>query len=184
MFGFTYTNAQANAKLLLQVCTNRVDISNLRTVSKSVDKSVWQTVEEYDFSKEPWASQRESGTVLRYFGWHAQKGVMRLVVDPALVESVSNVTDTNRFGSVTITEAVCRDEPNLDRFAWWGWNIQTTSLGGRLGLWDADRDDALAAGQAFGLNNSVENDLAEDKKLYPAHLPFLQTPTFATNTVG
>ena len=183
MFTFTYTNAQKNAKLLLQICTNGVDVSNLASYSKDTSSAIWTTVTNYTFDTCT-DTERLSGRRSYYFGLHGVKGVMRLCLDPELVRSMTNVVDETQFGSIGITGVLCRDEPSLDKFAWWGWNLRTTGEADKLYLFDVDADPNRD-GMALALNNSVTADIRlEDERLYPEHLPFVQTPTFEAETVG
>ena len=183
MFTFTYTNAQRNAKLLLQICTNGVDVGNLASYSKDTSSAIWTTVTNYTFDTCTDA-ERLSGRRSYYFGLHGVKGVMRLCLDPELVRSMTNVVDETQFGSIGITGVLCRDEPSLDKFAWWGWNLRTTGEADKLYLFDAD-SDPNRDGMALALNNSVTDGIrVEDERLYPEHLPFVQTPTFEAETVG
>ena len=183
MFTFTYTNAQKNASLLLQICTNGVDATTLASVSKDTSSAVWTTVTNYTFDTCTDA-ERLSGRRSYYFGLHGVTGVMRLCVDPSLVRAVTNATDEAAFGSIAITGVLCRDEPALDKFAWWGWNLRTTDEADKLWLFDSGADPNRD-GMALALNNSVADDVrAEEEELYPEHLPFVQTPTFEAETVG
>ena len=186
MFSFAYTNAQPNARLKLQVCTNGVDETVLARVSKEADaaEKTWKTLATYDFSLMT-EEERAGGSFTHYLGWHGVPGVFRLVVDPALAGEVVSISNATMFGSVEITAASCRDEPDLDKSSWWGWNIQTTDERSQMYLADVGRGGVSSAtGLAFGLNNSVSADLYDDPELYLAHVPFLQTPTFSTETVG
>ena len=176
MFTFTYANAQTNVNLLLQIATNNVDIS---TLSTSVGERYWTTVTNYSF-KGLSAQELASGMRSYYFGLHAVKGVMRLVMDPEVVNAVSNTVDPDCFGSIEITSALCRDEPALNDFSWWGWNVRTTDETQML-----DLGDESGSGLAGALNNSVSKDIRlVDEAQYPEHLPFVQTPTFGSEVVG
>ena len=183
-FEFTYANAQTNVNLLLQISTNNnVSLGSLATLTKSLNTVDWQTVTNYSFAA---CSEEElkKGSRACYIGLHGVKGVMRLVMDPAVITSVTNATDETAFGSIDITGVLCSDEPPVDEKSWWGWNMQTTDEAERRNLWD-ETPTGLDRGLACALNNSLtDRVLAKDEKLYPRHLPFLQTPTFAENVVG
>lgn len=182
MFTFTYANAHTNVNLLLQIATNRVDTSTLTEISASTSSSYWTTVTNYSF-KGMESAQLARGSRSYYFGMHGVKGVMRLVMDPAVVRAVENERNPDNFASIEITSAFCRDEPNLDEFSWWGWNLRTTDDEMKLSL--SDGPDSTGTGMSVGLNNSVTKDIIlSEEDQYPEHLPFVQTPTFKSEVVG
>ena len=188
MLSFDYLDAQVNARLLVQIATNDVKSSTLERFD-SPSPDLWTTVETIDFSTMS-ESQRKKGTVGVYIGLHGVKGLMRIVVDPALVASVATVTDKARFGEVKIDNVLCRDEPSLDTTSWWGWNLRMvgSTLGkdeeGRMYL--PDLSTSLEdVGMSLALNNSVTADTdRSDPETYRQNVPFVQTPTFSTNIVG
>lgn len=180
MFAFTYANAQTNAVLELQVCTNGVAATTISDIVR--DDDAWETVERYDFSKMT-AAERRDGTLRHYFGLHDVTGIMRLVVPKDAVAAVQDETNTNRFGEVTIKKLLCRDEPKLDSGCWWGWNLRTLGdkddMEKRMYL-----PDAGDAGLSLALNNSITADVSDPDTQYSDHLPFVQTPSFSDATRG
>lgn len=192
MFSFTYENAQENVNLLVQIATNSVG-SDIRDLTASIKDTnmpgTWTTITNIDFSAMS-ALERRKGMFSHYFGLHGVKGVMRVVIDPKVVEAVKDETDESKFGEITISKFICRDEPDLDNSDWWGWNLRTLSYGGeydagmRTYLPDGDID-AGAAGMSLSLNNSTTDMVPEeDSLIMHEHLPFVQTPTFTSNIVG
>ena len=190
MISIAYANAQENASLLLQIITNNVSyttIGNYDTVFGG-----WTTITNFNFATMT-PAQRKSGILNTYIGLHDVKGAMRVVVNTNVISAVANVTDTSRFGEVTITSIVCSDEPAVDVHSWWGWNLRT--VGGDT---DTERkmllgDFATGAGEAglsIALNNSVDANYSisrievNDRESYIQHKPFVQTPTFTSNIVG
>ena len=181
---FAWRNAQTNACLLVQVATNETSKTALNTMSKSVSEAYWSTVTNLDFSAMDPADRRE-GKLTVYLGLHGQKGVMRLVVDPKLVERVKNVMDETAFGEVDIVSITCSDEPQIDERCWWGWNVRTTDETPRIWLGDEPTSVDPAGGMAFGLNNSVSEDVRREYgQAYNEHLPFLQTPALTDQLIG
>ena len=186
MFSFSYTNADSRASLLLQIAKD-IDVTVLPDYTTALADTSWTTVTNFDFSVLS-DDERAGGVMSYYLGMHGVKGVMRLVVNPATIADAEASGDPE-YGRVFVTDAICRDEPNLDAKSWWGWNLRT----GR-GLYDAD-DMMLAsladwpgsgladAGMSFALNNStVDDTLALDSATYNQHQPFLQTPAFTNGT--
>ena len=184
MVSFTYENAQSNAVVLVQIATNNVALSSFAAMTKSVSPGLWTTVTNIDFSTMS-AAERAFGTVRYYVGLHGVRGAMRIALDPASVAAVANVTDPTAFGEVTITGVSFRDEPMLDAYSWWGWNLRTTGEGDKISIVD-NANDPLENGLAFGLNNSVTEGIRTDESAeqYKKKFPLLQTPTFSTNLVN
>ena len=193
MIAVTYANAQANVNLLVQIATNGLSRgSDVSAVTKSVSPSDWTTVTNFDFSTCT-SVERLRGVRTAYIGLHGVTGLMRVVLDPALVASVQSnkVTDTERFGEIDITKVVCRDEPALEAADWWGWNVRTVddernSVGDYRRTYLPDGDvDAEGKGLPIALNSSVTEDVREeDTGDLVNHMPFVQTPTFTNNVVG
>ena len=181
---FTYADAQSNACVLVQVNTNNVALSYLADITKSTSEELWTTVTNVDFSAMS-AAERASGTVRVYLGLHGVKGAMRIALDPKTVNAVTNVTDATAFGEVTITGVSFRDEPMLDAYSWWGWNLRTTGESDKISI-DDNAGDPLLNGLAFALNNSVTDGIRTDEpaEQYRKKYPLLQSPTFATNLVN
>lgn len=192
MLSFTYENAQENVNLLVQIATNDVK-TDIRELTKSVNDSgmpgTWTTVTNIDFSAMK-PNERKKGVISHYFGMHGVKGMMRVVIDPKVVEAVKDESDESKFGEIVISKFICRDEPDLDNSDWWGWNMRTLSHGGdydagmRTYLPDGDVD-VEGAGMSLALNYSTTDMVPEeDAEIMHEHLPFVQTPTFTSNIVG
>ena len=182
---FTYENAQSNAVVLVQIATNSVAMSTFGALTKSTDETLWTTVTNFDFSTGELATKRASGQLSVFFGLHGVRGAMRIALDPKTVDAVKDVMDPTAFGEITITGIAFRDEPMLDKYSWWGWNLRTTDELDKRNIAD-NQGDALYDGLSFGLNNSVTEDIRTDEPAarYKQRYPLLQTPTFATNLVN
>lgn len=188
LFSFAYTNADENASLLLQIATNRVTTGGLEDFTESLSAGDWTTVTNFSF-KEMTSTERLSGALAYSMSLRAPvSGLIRLIVDPTVIAaaSVTNVMGElppSEFGQVTITSALCYDEPPLDDRSWWGWNLLTTG-------WDSGVANAYAyltdwsTGLSAGLNWSGttgdNDDGAElkdaEKGQYQQHDPFIQSP--------
>ena len=192
MVAIEYANAQENVVLELQIATNNVSAFTIDAYDRSFDPAIWTTVADFDFSAMT-ASQRKSGILNCYVGRHDVTGAMRILMSKNVVQSVANETNPERFGDVTITRIVCRDEPPIDIHSWWGFNMRTVGgdndfekkmLLSDFGTW------AGAAGLSLALNNSVDANYniskidVSDRESYIQHKPFVQTPTFTSNVVG
>ncbi len=188
MFTFAYQNADSSARLLLQIATNKVDITSLRDLTAAdADDSRWTTVTSFDFSTLP-----ANGICSYYIGLHDVVGTMRIVVDPETVKAAGMQKNPN-YGRVIITQVFCRDEPVLDTSCWWGWNLRTSADlhksgdGQLMYLADnvADGGPLEDFGLSVALNNSVYSDtIYEEQAAYKEHQPFVQTPTFKDAEVG
>ena len=192
MVSVSYANAQENVVLQLQIATNAVDYTSIAGYDLSFSDSIWTTVTNFTFSGMT-AAQRKSGVLNCYVGLHDVAGAMRLLMSTNVIQAVAKETNTQRFGDITITDIVCRDEPAVDVHSWWGWNMRT--VGG-----DEDSEKRMllsdfglgagAAGLSLALNNSVDPDYnvskidVSDRESYLPHKPFVQTPTFTSNVVG
>ncbi len=190
MIAFNYVNAQTNVNLLVQVATNGLRKGqDIRNVTKSVSESSWTTVTNFDFSACT-ADELKSGMRSVYIGLHGVIGLVRIALDPAMVDAVADEMDPNNFGEIEITKVLVRDEPALDLSSWWGWNLRTLNFsdaydnGMRSYLPDAAQDvDCI--GLSLALNNStVDNVSIDDQEVIKQHMPFVQTPTFTSNIVG
>ncbi|MGN0854055.1 MAG: glycine-rich domain-containing protein [Kiritimatiellia bacterium] len=193
VLSFAYRNAQANAKLLVQIATN--DQVGAATIAYETPRwdtpGYWTTVTNIDFSAMSETARRQ-GLVSCYFGLHGVDGVARLVVDPEVVAAVSGVTDRTRFGEVFIDSVAMRDEPNIDARSWTGWNLRTVGDATdsekfmylpdyNLGSPEAEP----AVGLSAALNSSVTDGVpAEDRETARQHLPYVATPVFVSNDVG
>lgn len=179
MVSFTYENAEADTRLLVQIATNNVT-GSITTETSSIDPAIWTTVAELDFSTMG-ESERRSGKFSHYLGLHGVKGIMRIA------------TAQESTGSVDITSVIFRDEPSLDFSSWWGWNVRTLNDdassdyddGYRMYLADDYVDSSEGPGLSIALNNSIVRDInPADAAAYAEHMPFVQTPTFVSNVVG
>ena len=193
MVSVEYANADTNAVLWLQIATNNVSYSTVDSSDHKFDESIWTTVTNYNFAVEPLRSNLARGTLNTYLGLHSVTGVARIVVATNAVAKVANVTDTKKFGEVTITKITCSDEPPVDIHSWWGWNMRTEGddmdSKGRMYLSDFPGSTG-DTGLSLSLNESVSADYSKseidvsDRESYLPHNPFLQTPTFTSNVVG
>ncbi|MBO5647216.1 MAG: hypothetical protein J6S30_00405 [Kiritimatiellae bacterium] len=214
MLSFNYAPAGSSAdyktslrkvKLLVQIATNNVNSSNIDNIH-NFDSATWTTYEKdgkpfvIDFTEKDSSGKYilpENGTFSVYLGLHGVKGVVRLVMDPKVVEDVQDEMDPKNFAEILITDVLCRDEPMLDSGSWWGWNLRT--LGGDLDtekrmllsdMYSFVRDDStgtnvVSRGLSLALNNSWAANVEPMKEeAYKAHQPFVQTPTFVSNLVG
>ena len=156
LFTYSYANADSNCVLLVQIATNMapaVGTAYVPGLTESLatngDDVVWTTVARHDFSTMS-ASERARGTKTAFIGlrqhWiydmFADKpvytnvcGVVRVIVDPAVVSRVVNASRDERdalvdYGKITITKAYCYNEPSLDSRSWLGWNIHTEGWDG------------------------------------------------------
>lgn len=187
MFSFDYKNANTNVNLLLQIATNVTD-SVMGNIDR-IDDSLWVTLTNYNFSALS-PEDLASGTRSHYIGLHGVRGIMRLIMDPAVVEAYKNEMDPKNFPEIYITRVFSRDEPNLNWRAWWGWNLRT--LGDakdterRMYLYDYDlRPLNIPHGLSLALNNSVDDGVKEMQDAdYKQYQPFLQTPKFERDVVG
>ncbi len=190
MIAFNYVNAQPNVNLLVQIATNNLKVGqDIRNITKNLNESSWTTVTNFDFSACT-DDERKSGMRSVYLGLHGVVGLVRIVLDPAMVAAVADETDTAKFGEIEITKVLVRDEPTLDLSSWWGWNLRTLDFsndydqGLRSYLPDVAYD-VENVGLSLALNNSVVDDISEDdKEVIVQHMPFVQTPTFTSNIVG
>lgn len=191
LFSFAYTNADENASLLLQIATNNVSEATLYNVTcreMSLSTNQWTTVTNFSF-KDMTPTERISGTLAYSMSLRAPvSGLIRVIADPAVIAAASVTNAMGEFpppeyGQVTITSALCYDEPPLDDRSWWGWNLLTTG-------WDSGVANAYAyltdwsTGLSAGLNwsgtmgdnaNGAELKDAE-KGQYQQHDPFIQSP--------
>lgn len=183
MISFAYLNAQENARLLIQVAAAE---------GSAIERALeWETVKTISFA-EMTATERASGVINHYLGRHGFKGLVRIVVDPTLVEAVQTETNTRLFGEIDITSILVRDEPMADLRSWWGWNMRLIN-GDGSSIWDDGSRTYLTdwgvnagdIGFSLALNNSVSANVVRDESdAYRQHMPFVQTPTFVDNIVG
>ena len=180
LFTFSYTNASPDAVLKLQIATNDVRGSTLPTYTEAIDgdHDYWTDVTNITFT----GAATNHGTVTFYFGLRAPvSGVLRLMMDPLVVSNAQASADASA-GRITITGAICYDEPALDNRSWWGWNIMTTTNSAFCYLPDPS---LTPPGLSGALNNSLTNGLkdANNWQDYKWHNPFVQSP-LASNGIG
>lgn len=185
MFSFKYKDvSNTNVVLLLQMATN-VTMNSDGDIIDRFDERTWVTCTNFTFTAEDLAEGQRSF----YIGLHGVKGVMRLVMDPQVVEKYKDEMDSEKFPEIYITEVFSRDEPTLNSSAWWGWNLRTLgAVDGRdnekrMYLYDKTRDNPN--GMSLALNNST-NDIVNTNQAadYEEYEPFLQTPLFERDVVG
>jgi len=194
LLSFSWKDAHSNAVLKVQVATNGVDASNIRSISESLDNG-WSDYDKIEFSKVEDA-RRVQGSTNILIGLRAPiSGLVRLLVDPSVVAAArkgsTNELDS-MYGTVIVTGMKVFDEPALDDRSWWGWNIMPTYKLEWSSLYDPV---TLGPGRSLGLNFSGTkrpSDPPEDDPLfaddpetadYDKHDPFVQTPRF-TNRIG
>lgn len=191
LFSFAYANADENAALLLQIATNNVSSGRLKNITYlegALSASEWTTVTNFSF-RDMTAEARLSGTLSYSMSLRAPVGgLVRVIVDPAVIAAASTTNALGElpppeYGQVTITSALCYDEPPLDDRSWWGWNLLTTG-------WDSGVANAYAyltdwsTGLSAGLNwsgttgdNANGTELKDaEKGQYQQHDPFIQSP--------
>ncbi len=190
MIAVNYVNAQPNVNLLVQIATNNMRKGqDIRSVTKSLSESSWTTVANFDFSTCT-DEERKRGMWSVYLGLHGVIGLVRVVLDPAMVTAVADETDPAKFGEIEITKVLVRDEPTLDLSSWWGWNLRTLDFsntydGGMRSYLPDVAHDVEDVGLSLALNNSTVDGISEDdKEVIIQHMPFVQTPTFTSNIVG
>ncbi|MBQ8125970.1 MAG: hypothetical protein IJ173_08835 [Kiritimatiellae bacterium] len=185
MISFEYADAQPNVKLLVQVATNVTYSDVSTTMQKGLDRwdeELWTTVTNFTFRGDAY-NEPATGVKSVYTGLHGVSGALRIILDPTVVASVADTTDSSSFGEIAITSVTARDEPVLDAGCWWGWNLRTVGDEGdseaRMYLNDAKRGLSLALNDALG-----HDTVASDADAYRVNQPFVQTPTFSANVVG
>ena len=188
MFAFEYRNAQTNTMVVLQIATN-VTESSIRSYNDPKRSSLWVDVTNFTFTAE--TEDLEHGMRSCYLGLHDEKGMMRIVVTN--MAEVASVTDPTAFGEIDIEKVFCRDEPALDEASWWGWNVRSLNWDESSAYDDGSRTilhDYMADpnGMSIALNNSVTEDTqridGEVDESFKSSMPFVQTPTFASDIVG
>ena len=200
MFSASYRNADANARLLLQICTNLTYVGSVSGALTTYPPSnySWTTVATFDFSTMT-ATERQSGTITHYMGYRAPvHGLVRLVVDEGVVSHCYDMDampdrDLN-YGRIMIDSAYCYDEPALDMRSWYAWNFHTAGwntadkrfaylfdapdgLSGSLNFSALESDNSSSAAQGIGLADQ-QNLVA-----YRANNSFIQCPSIA-NGIG
>ena len=192
LLSFSWKDAHKDAVLKVQVATNGVDSSNIRSISQSLDNGWADFGEPIKFADMDDATRVQGSTNI-LMGLRAPKsGIVRLLVDPDVVKEArkgsTNGLDS-MYGTVIITGMKVFDEPELDDRSWWGWNIMPTYKLEWSSLYDPV---TLGPGRSCGLNFSGVAGTGADDPLfaddpetsdYAKHDPFVQTPRF-TNRIG
>ena len=191
-FTFSYTGADANAEVWVQVATNLVSGTTLtgdngynnsilsKDLGEQQEIGEWLTVARYSATAEDENLRLRTGasdSKSLYLGWHNHadrpiKGLFRLFVPPATVEKAVAEAEkeggTVDWGRITVTAASCTDEPGLSPRSWRGWNMRTigdaTDSESRMNLVDMVIEGG-GQGLVAALNNStkeVENNKGDD----------------------
>ena len=224
LFTYSYANADSNCVLLVQIATNMapsVGSAYVPGLTESLatngDERVWTTVARHDFSTMP-ASERVSGSITAFIGLrqhqiydsgaHGQVntnvcGLIRVIVDPAIVSKVVNAPRAERdalvdYGKITITKAYCYNEPPLPPRSWLGWNVHTEGWDGAGGAgrfaYLSDWPDGLSCSLNFSARaednypsspSTLGIGLGEPDKAteYATQNPFIQSAVLA-NGIG
>jgi len=195
LISIRYREPTQNIRLKVQVATNYNTI--VSTLSRSVTESAtqWITLTNLTYTMlmdaAHWDAAKGEGVWTTRLGWHGVKGMMRIALDDELTREVVTETDPTRFGEIDILEAVCKDEPALDKGCWWGWNLKAVGdlhdTAQRMYLADYSPLSRLAfTGQSMALNNSTVDgtDPSEDPEKFAQHLPFVQSPSFTNAVIG
>ena len=194
MVAFSYTNCDDRVNLLVQVATNGVDTSNFQSLAFSASEDDWTTITNFSGSAvgdlglgiTPGIPLKHSGVAACYIGLHDVAGVIRVVMDPKIIQAAQTgdgLADP-RYGQIFIQNITFRDEPAIDQTSWWGYNIRTGGFLHELGddlLQNLEDGSSITAsyGMSVALNNSVTDKVDLEHYTYNAHAPFVQTPTFA-----
>ncbi len=193
MLNFSYTAANSNAVLLLQVATNLTGTGQIYNQTRQM-YSGWTTITNFTFSETDTKGVKACYMSLR----SPVKGLMRLIADPEVVDRARYQDDPD-YGRVTLTKLICYDEPALDARSWTGWNMWTTGWDGEKpnefaflydGLygrscslnWSATKSDNLTGITGFS-NDLAEPDKAEGDNEYSKSYPYVQGPAM-TNGIG
>ena len=200
LLSFSWESAHSNAVLKVQIATNGVDSSNIRSISTSLSNG-WSDFGEPITFSDMSDTERAKGSRNILIGLRAPiTGIVRLLVDPSVVEEARKGSTNNldsMYGTVVITGMKVFDEPELDDRSWWGWNIMPTYKLEWSSLYDPV---TLGPGRSCGLNFSgvyskddiyrggkpdYDPEFADDPETadYKKHDPFIQTPRF-TNRIG
>lgn len=174
----SYRDADPDCVLLVQYA-EMDSTSELKSRSESV--SGWTTVARFDFSNMS-AESLSEGVLTAFIGACGSKGVMRMIVDPNVVEAASDETINTEqdidYGSITLTAVRCRDNPSFDGRCWSAWNLRTTDDPFEISIWDSA--DIMMPGLALILNNSLITDVDPYEQAdYGEHPPYVQSPVAA-----
>ena len=208
LIAFSWKWADSNAVLRVQISTNGVDETTVRSRTQSLTDNWIDVVNAstnyvaggwvtnfngvIKFSEMDAARRREGSTNI-LIGLRAPiSGIVRVLSDPAVVATARRGSTNDlysMYGTVLITGMKVLDEPELDDRSWWGWNIMPTYKLEWSSLYDPV---TLGPGRSCGLNFSGVSGTGADDPLfadnpetanYAKHDPFIQTPRF-TNSIG
>ena len=227
LFTYSYANADSNCVLLVQISTNLMPnqagayVPQLtESLVTNGENRVWTTIARHDFSTVP-ANELAKGTKTAFISLRQHTirnnstgqdvytnvcGVIRVIVDPAIVSRVVNIPSTNiverkafeNYGRITLTKAYCYNEPPLDMRSWFGWNVYTDGWDGEGNAgrfaYLTDWPDGLSIALNFSAkaldNLTTEQStlgigLAEPdrEKEYAGQNPFIQSAAL-TNGIG
>ena len=227
LFTYSYQNADSNCVLLVQIATNMtpaVETSYVSPLTESLatngEDVVWTTIARHDFSTMTNKGQLVSGTMTTFISLRqhwiydiaSRKtiytnvcGLVRVIVDPAIVSNVVNAARNERddlidYGKITLTKAYCYNEPALNLRSWFGWNVHTegwdTMLGPGRFAYLTDWPDGLSIALNFSAkeedNDTTQTNtgtlgigLGEPDKAteYAGQNPFIQCAAL-TNGIG
>ena len=180
LFSFTFSDADPNARLRLQMATNSFGTADFRQLSLSLTDDRWIDVTNFTFTSQT------AGTYTHFFGLREPiYGFVRLLCEPSIVNTVAtndSYAARPEYGSVTLVSAVAYDEPILDDRSWFGWNMRTSDETPLAYLPDpAYNPPGLSGALNFtGKESDPEGDygdeLAAANDAYSTHDPFVQSP--------
>ncbi len=207
-FAFTYSGADTNAEIWVQVATN--DVSRQMSILNSsliegTGAGQWTTIRKFGpasagYEGDSVLATSGTGTKVIYLGWHNNedrpvRGVFRLLVPTnvvtAALAAATNSTPNLDYGRITITGITVTDEPGISERSWRGWNMRT--IGNefdsekRMYLADMTQTGGEGYGLVCGLNNGVwPEDLETDDDMtrVVSGYPAVYSPTFSTNVAG
>ena len=220
LFSYSYKNADSNCVLLVQISTNMAPSESSRHVpalttslATSGSDQVWTTIARHTFTNK---SELASGTKTAFISLRQHTiydndllrdvytnvcGVIRVIVDPAVVSKVVNTTDkTERdklidYGRITLTKAYCYDEPAINLRSWFGFNVHTEGWENMVSgnyAYLTDWPDGLSIALNFSALKR-DNDASDAKSIglgeptkeneYKAQNPFVQCAEL-TNGIG
>ena len=174
LFSFSYRDADSNAVLRLQISTNLVDEGVVYTRTREpADSPNWTTLTNWSF-KGVSPDKLKEDTLTYFLSLRApHKGLMRLVMDPAVVtqallQAENRATRNLDFGKITVTRIFCYDEPELDARSWWGWNLHTEGWngGGEPGRWAYLTDSPSGLSCSLNFSALVNDNKTTDPDTY------------------
>ena len=174
LFSFSYRDADSNAVLRLQISTNLVDEGVVYTRTREpADSPNWTTLTNWSFKGLPPDKLKED-TLTYFLSLRApHKGLMRLVMDPAVVtqallQAENRATRNLDYGKITVTRIFCYDEPELDARSWWGWNLHTEGWngGGEPGRWAYLTDSPSGLSCSLNFSALVNDNKTTDPDTY------------------